>query len=183
MSGCNDSNNLPEIPAEYLRALWQVVKEKNASLSFIQRRCGVGYVHAGKIVDWMEACGYVEPFDGTSKPRKVLLTEEDFENLFGSIDELPKPEAATPEPAPRKQPEVSTEVDPLYIQALKIAVKLGQISMSTLQRQCCIGYNHAGKIMDWMEGMGYVSAFSKNEYGRKVLLTKEEFEQKYGSLD
>ncbi len=75
------------------------------------------------------------------------------------------------------------EVNEQYIKALKMVVKLGSASISLIQRKCSVGYNHAGKIMEWMELMGYVSPFDGKAKARTVLLTKEECESKYGSLD
>ncbi len=74
-------------------------------------------------------------------------------------------------------------VDPQYIKALAIVVKLGQASISLIQRKCSVGYNHAGKIIEWMELMGYISAFDGKAKARSVLLSKEDFEAKYGDLD
>lgn len=48
-------------------------------------------------------------------------------------------------------------VGPEYIKALAIVVKLGSASISLIQRKCAVGYNHAGKIIEWMELMGYIS--------------------------
>ncbi|MBO5046519.1 MAG: hypothetical protein J6C93_06575 [Clostridia bacterium] len=73
--------------------------------------------------------------------------------------------------------------DPQYIKALGIVVKLGQASISLIQRKCSVGYNHAGKIIEWMEVMGYISPFDGKAKARTVLLTPEEYESKYGSLD
>ena len=75
------------------------------------------------------------------------------------------------------------EIDPQYIKALAIVVKVGSASISLIQRKCSVGYNHAGKIIEWMELMGYISPFDGKAKARTVLLTKEEFESKYGSLD
>lgn len=75
------------------------------------------------------------------------------------------------------------DVNPMYIKALAIVVKLGSASISLIQRKCSVGYNHAGKIIEWMELMGYISPFDGKAKARTVLLTKEEFEGKYGSLD
>lgn len=75
------------------------------------------------------------------------------------------------------------EVGEQYIKALGIVVRLGTASISLIQRKCSVGYNHAGKIMEWMELMGYVSPFDGKAKARTVLLTKEEYESKYGSLD
>ena len=72
-------------------------------------------------------------------------------------------------------------VDPMYIEALKYVILSGSASISMIQRKCSAGYNRAGKIIEWMEDMGYISAFDGAK-ARKVLITKEEFESKYGPL-
>lgn len=72
-------------------------------------------------------------------------------------------------------------VDPMYIDALRYVILSGSASISMIQRKCSAGYNRAGKIIEWMEDMGYISAFDGAK-ARKVLITKEEFESKYGPL-
>ena len=72
-------------------------------------------------------------------------------------------------------------VDPVYIEALKYVILSGSASISMIQRKCSTGYSRAGKIIEWMEDMGYISPFDGAK-ARKVLITKEEFESKYGSL-
>ena len=57
-----------------------------ASISMIQRRCGVGYPKAGKIIEWMENMGYIATFNG-SKARDVLMTKEEFESKYGDYGE------------------------------------------------------------------------------------------------
>ena len=79
--------------------------------------------------------------------------------------------------------DMGEEVNDQYIKALAIVVKLGTASISLIQRKCSVGYNHAGKIIEWMEIMGYISPFDGKAKARTVILTKEEFESKYGSLD
>ena len=73
--------------------------------------------------------------------------------------------------------------NPQYIRALGIVVKLGQASISLIQRKCSVGYNHAGKIIEWMEAMGYISPFDGKAKAREVLMTQEEFEAKYGKIN
>ena len=73
------------------------------------------------------------------------------------------------------------EVEPVYIEALRCVLLSNSASISLIQRKCSIGYNKAGKIVEWMEEMGYISSFDGAK-ARKVLITKEEFESKYGSL-
>ena len=57
----------------------------------MQRRLGVGYGRAAKIIDCMEEKGYVSKPDG-NKPRRVLLTAEEYakrvtEGTLGSDEE------------------------------------------------------------------------------------------------
>jgi S-DNA-T family DNA segregation ATPase FtsK/SpoIIIE len=55
------------------------VEEGKISTSLMQRRLGVGYGRAAKIIDTMEQLGYVSKPDG-NKPRRVLLTMEEYMN-------------------------------------------------------------------------------------------------------
>ena len=73
-------------------------------------------------------------------------------------------------------------VDPVYIEALRYVILSNSASISMIQRKCSAGYNRAGKIIEWMEDMGYISPFDGAK-ARKVLITKEEFESKYGPLE
>ncbi len=56
-----------------------VVDEGQASISLLQRRLKIGYARAARIIDEMEERGVVGGYEG-SKPRKVLITKEEFEN-------------------------------------------------------------------------------------------------------
>ncbi len=69
-----------------LKALKLFVSTGQASISQIQRRYPVGYVTACKMIDWMESMGYVTKSEG-SKPRKVLLTMQEFVDLYGDVDD------------------------------------------------------------------------------------------------
>ena len=74
---------------------------------------------------------------------------------------------------------VNGEVEEIYIQALKLVIQSGNASISMVHRKCSIGFNKAGKIIEWMEAMEYISPF-EGAKARKVLITKEVFEQLYG---
>ena len=73
------------------------------------------------------------------------------------------------------------EVEPVYIDALRFVVQSGSASISMIQRKCSVGYNKAGKIIEWMELSGYISPFDGAK-SRKVLLSEDEFREKYGEL-
>jgi len=57
------------------------------STSAIQRRLRIGYAHAARIIDEMEVNHIVSKFDG-NKARTILITKEQFEEMFGSQDTL-----------------------------------------------------------------------------------------------
>ncbi|MDD3349397.1 MAG: DNA translocase FtsK [Eubacteriales bacterium] len=61
-------------------AIETVVRAEQASVSMLQRRFRIGYNRAARLVDMMEARGIIGPSDG-SRPRKVLLSEEELLNL------------------------------------------------------------------------------------------------------
>ena len=80
--GSGEIDDVDEFDPVYIQALRFVIASNTASISLVQRKCSVGYNKAGKIIDWMDNKGYITPFDG-AKARKVLITKEQFEDLFG----------------------------------------------------------------------------------------------------
>lgn len=84
--GESDDPNDSKIDETYIKALKYCVKSNQASVSMIQRRFPFGYIKACKIIDWMANMNYITQSEG-SKPRKVLLTQEEFENIFGEVDD------------------------------------------------------------------------------------------------
>jgi S-DNA-T family DNA segregation ATPase FtsK/SpoIIIE len=69
-----------EMDPLYDEAARLVVKEKMASISFLQRRMGVGFSRAGKLIDMMARDGLLGPPRG-SKPREVLVADDYFEEV------------------------------------------------------------------------------------------------------
>jgi S-DNA-T family DNA segregation ATPase FtsK/SpoIIIE len=68
---------------EYLeQAIDMVVGDGQASVSYIQRKFKVGYSRAARIVDQLEERGIVGGHEG-SKPRKVLITQEELDQMRG----------------------------------------------------------------------------------------------------
>jgi S-DNA-T family DNA segregation ATPase FtsK/SpoIIIE len=62
----------------FMDALRLVVREHQASVSFLQRRLKVGYSRAARLMDLLEAAGAVSPYDG-SKARDVIADESVLE--------------------------------------------------------------------------------------------------------
>ena len=63
------------------RAVEMVVEQGTASVSLLQRRLGVGYARAGRLVDTMERLGVVSGHEG-SKPRTVLVGVGDLDRIL-----------------------------------------------------------------------------------------------------
>ena len=70
----------------YSQAKQTVIEAGKASTSYLQRKLGVGYARAAKLIDMLEERGVVGPADG-AKPREIIGA--------GNADEL----AAEPETA------------------------------------------------------------------------------------
>lgn len=68
-------------------AIETVVRAEQASVSMLQRRFRIGYNRAARLIDMMESRGIIGPADG-SRPRRVIMTEDEFLGLSAESDEL-----------------------------------------------------------------------------------------------
>ena len=62
------------------QAIELAVQDGQTSISMLQRRLRIGYSRAGRLVDEMTRRGILSQADG-SKPRQVLITREELEEL------------------------------------------------------------------------------------------------------
>jgi S-DNA-T family DNA segregation ATPase FtsK/SpoIIIE len=53
-----------------------ILKTNTATISFLQRKLGIGYPRAARLMDQLEELGVVGPDEGNGKPRAILITEE-----------------------------------------------------------------------------------------------------------
>ena len=75
-------SNTESLDPLFITALQAVIDANSASISMLQRRFQIGYSKAGGLIDKMEQMGYISSFEG-SKARKVLITRERFDELYG----------------------------------------------------------------------------------------------------
>ena len=68
------------------------LRHKQGSVSLLQRRLGIGYQRAARLIDKLEQAGVVSPFDG-SKAREVIADRAYVEAMFAT--------GAPPQPAER----------------------------------------------------------------------------------
>ncbi|MFY4773944.1 DNA translocase FtsK [Metabacillus sp. RGM 3146] len=64
----------------YEEAVQLIIDMQTASVSMLQRRFRIGYTRAARLIDAMEDRGVVGPYEG-SKPREVLMTKEQYEEI------------------------------------------------------------------------------------------------------
>ena len=77
-----DVNDLDE---RFVEAAQLVVNTQRGSTSDLQRRLGMGYAKAGRVMDQLEQAGIVGPQEG-SKPRKVLVASpEELEDILKTL--------------------------------------------------------------------------------------------------
>ncbi|MDD5422435.1 MAG: DNA translocase FtsK [Candidatus Omnitrophica bacterium] len=67
----------------YGEAVKMILETGQASVSVLQRRLGLGYTRAARLIDMMEDEGIVGPYQG-SKPRDLLMTLEEYQAKSGN---------------------------------------------------------------------------------------------------
>lgn len=65
------------------QAIEMAVEDGSTSTSMLQRRLRVGYARAGRLIDEMEKRGIISQSEG-SKPRKTIITREQYYQLMGN---------------------------------------------------------------------------------------------------
>lgn len=83
--GAGGPIDISKIDDMFADAARLVVSSQRGSTSDLQRKLGLGYARAGRIMDQLEAAGVVGPQDG-SKPRQVLVSDyAELESIITSF--------------------------------------------------------------------------------------------------
>ena len=82
---------------DVLQAAEVVVRAKRASATLLQSRMRIGFAKASRILDILEERGIIGP-QNSSKPRDVLITEEELKERYGYIENgKQQPDEASPD--------------------------------------------------------------------------------------
>ena len=67
----------------FKEALKFVIQAQQATISKLQRKMGLGFGRAAKLIDMMEDRGYITAQPPGNKPREVLITMEEYNQIYG----------------------------------------------------------------------------------------------------
>ncbi|MEW8977327.1 MAG: DNA translocase FtsK 4TM domain-containing protein [Symbiobacterium sp.] len=81
-SGNGEGEHTSALDEAFPLACRIVVEHGQASVSLLQRRLRCNYTKAARLIDMMEERGFIGPHQG-SKPREVLLTMAQWQEIFG----------------------------------------------------------------------------------------------------
>lgn len=70
-------------------------------------------------------------------------------------------------------------LDPIFKDVLRFFIQTNQASTTWIQRRFNVGFSRAGRIMDAMTDMGFISQ-PEGTKPRQILITMEEFNEKFG---
>lgn len=119
---------------------------------------------------------------GASKPLRVqgcYLGDKEVENVVEYLQFQAKPEYQEIPNMDIGNTQKEEMEDELFYQAAQLFIENGTASVSLIQRRLRIGYTRAARLMDFLEEKGVVGAYEGSK-PREVLMTKGQFELKYG---
>ncbi len=123
---------------------------------------------------------------GLNKPVRVqgcLVTDDEVNRVIQHWKGQGKPEYLDPEhlfaESSAKNEDNSTMDDELFVDAGRLLITTKMASTSFLQRRMKLGYSRAARLIDMLEEQGVVGPYEGSK-PRQVLLTIEEFEERFG---
>jgi len=122
---------------------------------------------------------------GMSKPLRVqgcFLSDKEVANIVNYLTDQAKPEYCEIPETQLKTVSNEEPEDELFHKAAYIFFENNTASVSLLQRKLRIGYARAARLMDLLEEKGVVGQYEGSK-PREILLTKGQFEQKFGKVD
>ncbi|WP_019850583.1 DNA translocase FtsK [Desulfitobacterium sp. PCE1] len=123
---------------------------------------------------------------GMNKPMRVqgcMVADEEVQKVIAHWKAQGSPEYLDPEGFLSANPSGKSEGagpdDELFIEAGHLIINTGMASVSYLQRKLKLGYARAARLIDLLEDNGVVGGYEGSK-PRQILLTLEEFEERFG---
>lgn len=69
----------------FVRALYHVVLTGAVSISKLQRKFGIGFPRAARLVDTMEDLGYIRSLEGNAKAKEIVIDMPTFLSKYGDV--------------------------------------------------------------------------------------------------
>ncbi|MZP31146.1 cell division protein FtsK [Heliobacterium undosum] len=121
---------------------------------------------------------------GSNKPQRVqgcYVSDKEVETVVEFLKTQGLPEYQEGVIKAQEQAEAPEEDDDeLFVDAVRVLLDSGQASISMLQRRLRVGYARAARLIDIMEQRGIVGGYEGSK-PREILISKVQFEAKYGS--
>lgn len=163
-------------------ALSVAIENRKVSTSLLQRKLGIGYGRALKLIDRMEQLGWISAPSG-NEPRKVLVGTDKETGVIDSTLACSDTKAASECVAQNKPFSLpADDEDEKLYEAISLSFDDKKVSTSLLQRRLGVGYGRAAKIIDRMEELGWISAPSGNT-ARTILIGDDELSMIQKSLE
>lgn len=123
---------------------------------------------------------------GMNKPMRVqgcLVTDDEVHKVIAHWKSQGSPEYLDPEgfigTNSSGKGESAGPDDELFVEAGHLIITTGMASVSYLQRKLKLGYARAARLIDLLEDNGVVGGYEGSK-PRQILLTLEEFEERFG---
>ncbi len=108
ISGASNDGDVSEYDEFFLESARLIIESGRGSVSLLQRKLGIGYGRAARVIDQLAEAGVLGPFK-EGKAREILLTMEDYEarffgGVFGGAGGKGKPEGIAGQREDEKAP-------------------------------------------------------------------------------
>jgi len=120
--------------------------------------------------------------NGMSAPIRIqgtFVTDEEIEEIVEYVREQGEPDYIFQQDELLKKAEAIEEQDELFEEVCSFVYEQGTASTSSLQRRYHIGYNRAARLIDMLEGQGFVSE-QKGSKPRDVFITETDLAIQFG---
>lgn len=186
-----ESENVNEDPL-LQEAIDYVIKNRIPSPNAIQKKLGIGYFRAVKLIEEMEKKGIVSPYNKTTHKRDVLVKNEEVSTSVEqkNIVEIPaieekeevKLEVVPPaeevqsdfcldiENITEKIQEKIEEIDPIFEEVIDYCIEVKRFEFAELQTEFTIGYTRALSIFATLKYLDIIK--EKEVYGKNVYETQ-----------